>query len=134
MKFTISSAVIFLFIVTAFLIELSEALSHPLDLIALSVDRHNKNVARYLPSFHNPSNVYTYICTQNSFLTKRKSNHKNKNKKKNKKSSDCSKRSCPMKLKPCPKDCPQSCGYLGKCIYINNVTYSCLAYVDIKLL
>ncbi|KAG2191909.1 hypothetical protein INT46_006791 [Mucor plumbeus] len=93
MKFTISSAVIFLFIVTTFLVELSEALSHPLDLIALSVDRHSKNVA--------------------SFLIKRKSNHKNKNKKKNKKkSSDCSKRSCPMKLKPCPKDCPQSCGYL----------------------
>lgn len=56
--------------------------------------------------------------TVSSFLVKRKSHSKSKSKKKSKskskKSSDCSKRSCPMKLKPCPKDCPQSCGYLSK--------------------
>ncbi|KAL9547994.1 hypothetical protein PS6_006836 [Mucor atramentarius] len=55
--------------------------------------------------------------TVSSFLVKRKSHSKSKSKKKSKskskKSSDCSKRSCPMKLKPCPKDCPQSCGYLN---------------------
>ncbi|EPB84131.1 hypothetical protein HMPREF1544_09119 [Mucor circinelloides 1006PhL] len=97
MKSTVFSTAIFLLVITAFLIESSNAFSHPLDMIVSSVDRHSRNVA--------------------SFLVKRKSHSKSKkkskSKSKSKKSSDCSKRSCPMKLKPCPKDCPQSCGYLN---------------------
>ncbi|KAK4511306.1 uncharacterized protein ATC70_012521 [Mucor velutinosus] len=94
MKSAVFSITIFLLVITAFLIESSNALSHPLDMIVSSVDRHSRNVA--------------------SFLVKRRSHSKSKNKtkSKSKKSSDCSKRYCSMKLKPCPKDCPQSCGYL----------------------
>ncbi|CAO3646170.1 unnamed protein product [Mucor hiemalis] len=54
---------------------------------------------------------------QGLLLAKRKSSDKkNKKKNKNKKkkySKDCKKRSCPLVLKPCPKDCPMSCGYIN---------------------
>ncbi|KAL0136339.1 hypothetical protein V8B55DRAFT_1579461 [Mucor lusitanicus] len=100
MKFTISSITIFLFVITALLVDSLSAFSHPLDMIVSSVDRHSKNVASFL------------IKRRSHSKSKSKNKKKTKSKGKSKKSSDCSKRSCPLKLKPCPKDCPQSCGYL----------------------
>lgn len=50
--------------------------------------------------------------TQRLLLEKRKSSDNKKKKNKKKYSKDCKKRTCPLVLKPCPKDCPMSCGYI----------------------
>ncbi|KAI8052572.1 uncharacterized protein B0P05DRAFT_561991 [Gilbertella persicaria] len=56
-----------------------------------------------LTSINQQSNTNIHLIKRRS--KPKKSSHKNK--------TDCSKRACSLKLKPCPKKCPQSCGYIN---------------------
>ncbi|KAI7906594.1 uncharacterized protein BX663DRAFT_497028 [Cokeromyces recurvatus] len=88
---------ILFFILVSFYFTISNGLSHSVDLITSDVERHEKNIANY--------------------LVKRKSNDNKKKKSNTKKhkssSEDCRNVSCALKLQPCPKACPQTCGYLN---------------------
>ncbi|KAI9267095.1 hypothetical protein EDC94DRAFT_692333 [Helicostylum pulchrum] len=57
---------------------------------------------------HTPnSNNVPYMQEKPNFLIKRESRRYIRRSSKN-----CAKKMCSLNLKPCPKDCPQSCGYI----------------------